>query len=86
MNIVWLALAGWGGGLVSGLLGWFESKEPFDGRKFGATFVRALLAGAVFAVGGHLSGILPTWEIMIAGFLAGAGVDAGLHRLAGSVR
>ena len=87
MNILWLALAAWGGGIVSGLLGWFESKEPFDARKFSSTFLRALLAAAVFAIGGAVSLVGAIgWEVLIASFLAGAGVDAGLKRLAGSIK
>jgi len=77
--MIWIALAAWGGGIVAGLLGWLKSREPFDTKKFGATFLRSLLAGGVFAVGSNFLDL--GWPVLTTAFLAGAGVDAGLHRL-----
>ena len=54
MDRLYIALASLGGGLVAALLGWLESNEPFNPRKFGGSIIRALIAGAVFAAGYEL--------------------------------
>ena len=67
-------------------MGWLESRGPFDARKFGASVLRALVAGAVFAIGyitlGKNIGLM---DIVIA-FVAGAGFDVLGHRIAGSIK
>lgn len=85
MSIIYVALSAFGGGIVSGLLGWADSNEPFIGRKFLGTALRSILAGVVFA-GGYiaLSGT-PTLADLGTAFLAGAGIDVGLKRIAGTV-
>lgn len=86
MNLIWLGISAFGGGIVSGLLGWFESGEAFVARKFGTTVLRALLAGATLAIGYFaISGSIAPHDLIVA-FLAGAGVDAGLKRLGGSIK
>ncbi len=75
-----LALAG---GLAAALVGWIESKEAFDGRKFGGSAIRALLAAVVFAAGYQLSNGINTLDLFYA-FLGGAGVDVLGNRIAGS--
>jgi hypothetical protein len=72
------------GGMVAALVGWLDSKEPFDVRKFGGSAVRSLIAGIVFAVGYHLSGAVSTLDLFYA-FLGGAGVDVLGNRIAGSL-
>jgi len=84
MEIIWTSVAAGGGGLVAGLLGWLQSKEPFMGRKYAATVVRALVAGGAFAYGSQFLDF--SWPTLIAAFLSGAGIDAGLHRLSGTIK
>lgn len=74
MSLLYIALAAFAGALVSGLLGWLESKEPFNPRKFLSTVLRAILAGVVFAVGYTFRDGLSVLDLLYA-FLGGAGVD-----------
>lgn len=80
---LYVALSALAGGLVAALLGWMESNEPFNVRKFGGSGIRALVAGAVFAVGYELTeGHVGAADLLYA-FLGGAGVDAIGNRIAG---
>jgi len=83
MGILWVALASFGGGLATAFLGWIASGAPFAGRKFATSFIRALIAGAAFAVTYHLAtaGIVSPLDIVVA-FGAGAGIDVIGHRIA----
>ena len=82
MDRLYIALAGLSGGLVAALLGWLESGEPFNPRKFGGSVIRALIAGIIFAVGYQLSEPLGILDLLYA-FLGGAGVDVLGNRIAG---
>lgn len=79
-----IALVALLGGMVAALVGWLDSKEPFDVRKFGGSSVRSLIAGIVFAVGYHLSGAVSILDLFYA-FLGGAGVDVLGNRIAVSL-
>lgn len=85
MEILYVALAAFGGGIASGIMGWLESGDYFDGRKFMASIVRALIAGGVFALGYSLTGQVTIIDLITA-FCAGAGVDVLGNRLAGSIK
>jgi hypothetical protein len=82
MDKLYIALAALLGGLVAALLGWLESSEAFNLRKFGGSAIRALFAGAVFAAGYMLSGTVGILDLFYA-FLGGAGVDVIGNRIAG---
>jgi hypothetical protein len=82
MDRLYIALAGLSGGLVAALLGWLESGEPFNPRKFGGSVIRALIAGIIFAVGYQLSEPFGILDLFYA-FLGGAGVDVLGNRIAG---
>lgn len=85
METLYVSLSAFGGGLASALLGWLHSGLSFNGRKFSASFLRAVLAGS--AVAGTYAVIGPAGiEDIIMAFGAGAGVDVLGHRLAGSVK
>lgn len=62
------------GGIASAILGWMDSGEPFDSRKFGASLIRAILGSAVAALA--LQGIV-TVDVFVylTAFLTGAGFD-----------
>ncbi|WP_253689417.1 hypothetical protein [Dehalococcoides mccartyi] len=81
MDRLYISLAAVLGGLIVALLGWMESSEPFNLRKFGGSGIRALIAGAIFAAGYELSGSL-SWLDLFYAFLAGAGVDVIGNRIA----
>lgn len=85
MDKLYVALMALAGGLVAALLGWMESGERFDGRKFGGSAIRALIAGALFAVGYELAaGRVGVTDLLYA-FLGGAGVDAIGNRAGGAL-
>ena len=70
------------GAAFSGWLGWLESGEPFEERKFLATLLRGLLMALVEFVG--LSSLLPGMQLtvitLVSAFLIGAGFDVVLKR------
>ena len=82
MDRLYVALAALLGGLVAALLGWLESSEPFNPRKFGGSVIRALIAAVIFAVGYRLTGAVGMLDLFYA-FLGGAGVDVIGNRIAG---
>ena len=85
MNIVWVSLLAFVGALVSATLGWFDSGEVFEPRKFGASLIRALIAAIAFAVGyTYANGVTPL-DLAIA-FLGGAGVDVLGNRISGAIK
>ncbi len=84
MNTLYIALAALRGGIVAALLGWLESGEPFNPRKFGGSLIRSLIAAAIFAAGYQLSGSIGIIDLFYA-FLGGAGVDVIGNRISGSL-
>lgn len=73
------------GALFAAALGWCESGEPFNARKFTASILRAFAAGMVFSVTSYAS--LETADIWtyFASFLGGAGIDVIGNRAAGAI-
>ncbi|MCK9598992.1 MAG: hypothetical protein M0R06_08135 [Sphaerochaeta sp.] len=86
MGPVIIALCAFVGGIASALLGWAESKEAFNSRKFLGSAARSFIAGAVFATGYQLSGTSLEAMDILAAILAGAGVDGLGKRLGATVR
>lgn len=84
MERIYLALAAMVGGIVVALLGFWDSKEPFDPRKFGASVLRSLIAGVIFAVGYNLAEQISVLDLLWA-FLSGTGFDVGVNRIAGAL-
>ena len=85
MGILYAAGAAFLGGVVAALLGWLDSKEPFNGRKFGASLLRALVAGVSLALVYTAKGDPGPTDLALA-FLAGAGIDVLGNRAAGTMR
>jgi hypothetical protein len=83
-NLIYIAFAALAGGIAVALLGWLDSHEPFNPRKFGGSAVRAFVAGIVFATSYHAVPIINTLDIFFA-FLGGAGIDVLGNRIAGSL-
>jgi hypothetical protein len=82
MDKLWVAIAALIGGLASAWLGWMESKEPFDPRKFGGSAIRSLIAALIFVAGYSFSDSIGILDLFYA-FLGGAGVDVIGNRIAG---
>lgn len=79
--IFYVALAAWLGGIIATVIGYLESKEKFDARKFGSGIFRAVIAAAIFAITYQFAG-KPEGVDYLYAFLAGAGVDVIGHRVA----
>ena len=78
MGVEAVAIAAFVGGMSVALLGWAESQEPFNPRKFLASVIRSLIAALVFSIGS--SGEI-TWPNLFYAYLGGAGVDVLGNRL-----
>ena len=84
IDIVLLVVCAIGGAIFGALLGWGESKESFNGRKFGASLGRGIIAALVFVLGYQTATEILVWDY-IAVILGGAGFDALLKRGQGAV-
>ena len=85
MERILIALLALTGGLFAALLGWLDSHEPFNLRKFGGSAIRSLVAAVVFAVGYQLVQVQITVLDLFLAFLVGAGVDVIGNRIAGKL-
>ncbi len=79
-----IAVAALVGGIVTALLGWTETTEPFNPKKFTSSIIRSLIGAVVIAVAFDAAGGISPLDYLVA-FLAGAGVDAGGKRVAGAL-
>ncbi|MDZ4230398.1 MAG: hypothetical protein U1B77_01105 [Dehalococcoidales bacterium] len=84
MITIYIALAALLGGVAAALLGWLESSDPFNPRKFGGSVIRSLMAAAIFAAGYQLSSAVGVIDLVYA-FLGGAGVDVIGNRISGKL-
>ena len=85
MNVIFIGVAAFVGGITAAVLGWLDANEPFEVRKFSASIVRALVAGVVFAVGYSYTNGLSPIDLGIS-FVAGAGVDVLGNRISGAIK
>ena len=83
-GIVWTVIAAFVGALGCGIAGWADSHEPFDPRIFMGTVWRALFAAMTFALTFQAAN-LTGWQIYVAAFLGGAGIDAVGNRIQGGM-
>jgi hypothetical protein len=81
---IYIGLAAFFGGILSAVLGWFDSQELFSWRKFGKSAIFSLLSGIGFAVGYSYSSSIGILDIFTA-ILGGAGFDALSNRVVGNV-
>lgn len=86
MELIYVGVAAFVGGLVDGALGWLGKGTPFSGRKFVPNILRALTAGGVIAISYPFIESMGLWPAIIAAFLAGAGFDILGHRIAGTMK
>ena len=80
MDKLWLALAAWGAGIAVAALGWLESKEKFDIRKFSASIIRSLIAGVIWAAAYPLDKPL-SWEVVLGAIASGPFFDTVLNKV-----
>ena len=82
MNVLIISGTAFLGAIVSALLGWLDSGEPFDGRKFGASITFGLITAVGFAVVYSYTAKIEALDIAKA-FIGGAGVDVLTNRAIG---
>jgi len=84
MNIIYIAVAAFFGGIFAALLGWFDSGGIFQPMKFSASIIRAIFAAVVLAIGYAYANGVSAIDIGVA-FLGGAGIDVIGHRAEGAI-
>lgn len=89
--VLYVALSAIAGSIASGFLGYLKQNNGFSFGKFLPTLIRSGIAGAGVAMASPFVNVTATNEVgigmaMLAAFLAGAGVDSGLHKLAGTIQ
>jgi len=85
IEVIYIALAAFTGGILAAGLGWLDSGKAFDPRKFGSSAIRAFIAGIVFAIAYVFKDGITVIDILIA-FIGGAGVDVIGNRAAGAIK
>ncbi len=84
MDRFFLVMAALLGGILISLAGLWDAHEPWDSRKFGASVIRALFAGAVFAIGYPLAHPVGALDLLLA-FTSAITTDVGVNRIAGAL-
>ncbi len=86
MDPIVIGVAAFLGGVISAVLGWLDSGEAFNARKFTSSALRALVAGLIFAAGyEYAGGQITIIDIFIA-LIAGAGFESGGNRIVGAIK
>ncbi len=84
VNVLWIALSAFFGGILSGTIGFLDAKkvgELFDWTKLIATVITALIAGIGFALVYEFTNDAVTWVDILQAVFAGAGGDALVNRI-----
>lgn len=82
--IIIVCLAAFMGGVLTALIGWGGTTEPFNARKFMTSVVKSLIGAVVIAAAFDYSQTTSPISYLLA-FLSGAGVDAGLKRVTNAI-
>ena len=86
--LVLVAIASALGSITSGLLGWIDSNEPFNGRKFASTVITAIVAGIGFATVFVITPDMTLYLQILSLFLvfgSGFGADAARSKVSKAV-
>ena len=86
MNLVIVCLAAFVGGCLAAFLGWLDSQEPFNARKFGKSVFFALSTAIVWAL--TLSAAQLTTldsRVILTALASGMAVDVGTNRIIGAL-
>ena len=86
MNLVIVCLAAFVGGCLAAFLGWLDSQEPFNARKFGKSVFFALSTAIVWAL--TLSAAQLTAldsRVILTALASGMAVDVGTNRIIGAL-
>ena len=82
--MIYISLATFGGGLLSAVMGWIDSGEPFNLRKFGKSVVVSILAGIGVAIASQTAE--PTMKNVLEAVIIGAGSDVLANRGLGAYK
>jgi hypothetical protein len=83
LSLLWVAIAAFGGTMSSAIVGWLDSGQVFNPRKFFSSVLRGFVAAGGLALIQHFTPPL-TWAVLLSAYLAGAGVDVLGNRIAGA--
>ncbi len=84
INIIYITLTAFMGGVAVALLGWTQQGGPWDWKKFLASIVRSLVGAVAIAATLDYSGATAPLVYFIA-FLSGTGFEVGGNRIAGAI-
>ena len=73
------------GSVISGIIGWAKSGEPFVPRKFFVTVASGIGAAIGFALLYNYSSAGLTVFDILAAIAAGLGIDVGVNRISGAI-
>ena len=85
MGIIWIALAGFCGAITLSMLGWLNSGEAFEPRKFIGSLLTAVITAITIATTVGYTEDATLIEIFMA-FLMGAGADASRKAVSDAIR
>ncbi len=83
-NLITVAIAAFLGALGSGFAGWWNTHEPFDGRKFIGNVWRAITAALALVAFSEATQLITARDLIMA-FLTGAGIDVFGNRIQGGI-
>lgn len=91
LQILLIFVTAIGGAVFAATLGWLESGEPFNPRKFVPSIMRAVVSGIIFVLGFGLADLIITTPgqlaiICFSVFVGGAGIDVLGHRVTGTIK
>lgn len=84
INILGVAAAAFLGGMLVALIGWTESSDTWNWKKFIASVARSLIGAVAMAAAWDYSGAT-TPIIYLLAAISGAGIEVGGNRIAGAV-
>ena len=83
MNVIGVAVAAFVGAVLTGIVGWLKTTEPFSSRKFLATVVTAVFTGAGLGLA-YTDAVVGPRELLMA-LAAGAGIDYARNVVSGAI-
>lgn len=82
-DLITAAVASSAGALVSGTLGWWDSHEPFNPRKFMGSVWRAVFAGMSWVATNQF--VQVQGAVWLVAFMGGAGIEVLGNRIQGGI-
>ena len=82
INIIFVVLAAFLGGIAAALVGWGDQKTSFVWSKFRTSLIRSFIGAIAIAAAMNFAGPVTSMLYLYA-FLSGAGVETGGNRIAG---